>query len=97
MNYYQSKKLLEFQYKLLEIVCGLRGEGKMKRVLNKMENSELLAHFLMSRDNLVSIRRALIDKPQDQELNSLFEMEEKRYDELLIEVYRRMNNGRKKR
>ena len=69
----------------------------MKRVLNKMENSELLAHFLMSRDNLVSIRRALIDKPQDQELNSLFEMEEKRYDELLIEVYRRMNNGRKKR
>ena len=69
----------------------------MKKVVNKMENSELLAHFLMSRDNLISIKRALLDKPQDQELNSLFEIEEKQYTELLNEVYRRMNNGRKKR
>ena len=69
----------------------------MKKVVNKMENSELLAHFLMSRDNLISIKRALLDKPQDQELNSLFEIEEKQYTELLNEVYRRMNYGRKKR
>ena len=69
----------------------------MKKVVNKMENSELLAHFLISRDNLISIRRALNDKPQDQELNSLFEMEEKQYTEFLMEIYRRMNNGRKKR
>lgn len=62
-----------------------------------MENSELLAHFLISRDNLISIRRALNDKPQDQELNMLFEIEEKQYTELLTEVYRRMNYGRKKR
>ena len=69
----------------------------MKKVVNKMENSELLAHFLISRDNLISIRRALNDKPQDEEINSLFSLEEKRYTELLIEIYRRMNNGRKKR
>ena len=69
----------------------------MKKVLNKMENSELLAHFLISRDNLISIRRALNDKPQDQELNSLFEIEEKQYTELLTEMFRRMQNGRFKR
>ena len=69
----------------------------MKKVVNKMENSELLAHFLISRDNLISIKRALLDKPQDEEINSLFSLEEKRYTELLIEIYRRMNNGRKKR
>ena len=62
-----------------------------------MENSELLANFLISRDNLISIKRALLDKPQDEEINSLFNLEEKRYTELLIEIYRRMNNGRKKR
>lgn len=69
----------------------------MKKVVNKMENSELLAHFLISRDNLISIRRALVDKPQDEELNTLFSLEEKQYNELLIEIYRRMNYGRKKR
>ena len=62
-----------------------------------MENSELLAHFLISRDNLISIRRALNDNPQDKEINTLFELEEKQYTELLTEIYRRMNNGRKKR
>ena len=69
----------------------------MKKVANKMENSELLAHFLISRDNLISIRRALNEKPQDQELNTLFEIEDKHYVEFLTEIYRRMNNGRKKR
>ena len=69
----------------------------MKKVVNKMENSELLAHFLISRDNLISIRRALNDKPDDKELNMLFDLEEKQYTELLTELYRRMNNGRKKR
>lgn len=69
----------------------------MKKVVNKMENSELLAHFLISRDNLISIRRALNDNPQDKEINTLFELEEKQYTELLTEIFRRMNYGRKKR
>lgn len=69
----------------------------MKKVVNKMENSELLAHFLISRDNLISIRRALNDKPQDQELNTLFEIEDKQYVELLNEIYRRMVYGTKER
>ena len=67
----------------------------MKKVINKMENSELLAHFLISRDNLISIRRALNEKPQDQELNTLFEMEEKQYNELLTEIFRRMQYARR--
>lgn len=69
----------------------------MKKVVNKMENSELLAYFLISRDNLISIRRAINDNPQATELNSLFEMEDRKYTELLNEIYRRMNYGRKKR
>ena len=69
----------------------------MKKVVNKMENSELLAHFLISRDNLISIRRALNDNPQDKEINTLFELEEKQYTELLTEIYRRMNYGKNKR
>lgn len=60
-----------------------------------MENSELLAHFLISRDNLISIRRALNDNPQVKELNSLFEMEEKQYNELLTEIFRRMQYARR--
>ena len=60
-----------------------------------MENSELLAHFLISRDNLISIRRALNDNPQDKELNTLFEMEEKQYNELLTEIFRRMQYARR--
>ena len=67
----------------------------MKKVVNKMENSELLAHFLISRDNLISIRRALNDNPQDKELNYLFEMEEKQYNELLTELFRRMQYARR--
>ena len=67
----------------------------MKKVVNKMENSELLAHFLISRDNLISIRRALNDNPQDKELNTLFEMEEKQYNELLTEIFRRMQYARR--
>ena len=65
--------------------------------LKQMENSELLAHFLISRDNLISIRRALNANPQATEINALFEIEEKQHRELLDEIYRRMNYGRNKR
>ena len=67
----------------------------MKKVVNKMENSELLAHFLMSRDNLISIKRALLDNAKDEDLYSLFDLEEKRYNEYLMEVYRRMQYARR--
>ena len=69
----------------------------MKKIVNKMENSELLAHFLISRDNLISIRRALVGMPRDDSLNNLFEIEEKNYNELLTEIYRRMQYARNKR
>ena len=67
----------------------------MKKVVRKMENSELLAHFLISRDNLISIKRALLDKPTDRELNLLFEIEEQKYNELITEIYRRMEHARR--
>ena len=56
----------------------------------KMENSELLANFLISRDNLVAIRRASFDNPLNENLILMFDVEQKKYTELLLEVYRRM-------
>lgn len=56
----------------------------------KMENSELIANFLISRDNLVAIRRASIDNPLNENLILMFDVEQKKYTELLLEVYRRM-------
>lgn len=67
----------------------------MKKVVRKMENSELLTYFLISRDNLISIKRALLDKPTDKDLNNLFEIEEKNYSELITEIYRRMQHARR--
>lgn len=60
----------------------------------EMENSELLTYFLISRDNLISLRRALFEKKDDKELNDLFNLESKNNDNLLKEIYRRMNYGR---
>ena len=56
----------------------------------KMENSELIANFLISRDNLVALRRASIDNPLNENLILMFDVEQKKYTELLLEVYRRM-------
>lgn len=62
----------------------------------EMENSELLTYFLISRDNLISLRRALFERKDDKELNDLFNLESKNNDNLLKEIYRRMNHGKKK-
>ena len=56
----------------------------------KMENSELLANFLISRDNLISIKRAMFEDHGNVHLQELFDSEQKIYDSLLLEVYRRM-------
>ena len=62
--------------------------------LKEMYNSELLTYFLISRDNIISIRRALFDNKDNQHLKDLFDSESKKYDELLKELYRRMEEGR---
>ena len=62
---------------------------------NKMSNSELLAYFLMSRDNLISIKKAMQDN-EGLDLQELFDIEQKTYDEYLKEVHRRMIYGNKR-
>ena len=62
--------------------------------LEKMSNSELMTYLLMSRDNLISIRRAMQDN-EGLDLEELFQTEEKTYTTYLKEVYRRMNYGPK--
>ena len=61
----------------------------------KMSNSELLTYFLMSRDNLVSIKKAMQDN-EGLDLQELFDIEQKTYDEYLKEVHRRMIHGYKR-
>ncbi len=62
---------------------------------DKMTNSELLAYFLMSRDNLISIKKAMQDN-EGLDLQELFDIEQKTYDEYLKEVHRRMIYGNKR-
>ena len=61
----------------------------------KMSNSELLTYFLMSRDNLVSIKKAMQDN-EGLDLQELFDIEQKTYEEYLTEVHRRMIHGYKR-
>ena len=69
----------------------------MKEEVKLLENSELLCYFLISRDNLVSIKRALNDDRDNPEIQELFDIEKKTYEDYLLEIYRRMNYGRKQR
>lgn len=64
--------------------------------IQKMENSELLAHLFNTRDNLIKIRQRMYDNPNTEGLLELFEVECKQYDLLSGEVYRRMNYGKKR-
>lgn len=66
-----------------------------KESIRKMQNSELLAHLFITRDNLISIRRKMDDKYHTEGLLELFETESKQYDDLLCEVFRRMEHGKK--
>lgn len=54
----------------------------------KMENSELVAVLMMTRDDLISIRRKMWDGVPD--LEELFDSVRENYDTLLNELYRRM-------
>ena len=61
-----------------------------KEKIAKMENSELLAHLFITRDNLINIRRRMNENPNTEGLLDLFDTEREQYDLLLNEVYRRM-------
>ena len=68
-----------------------------KETIVKMENSELLAHLFISRDNLIKIRQTMYDKPNTEGLLELFDVERTKYDLLTLEVFRRMTYGKKGR
>lgn len=60
----------------------------------KLDRSELLYRFLLSRDNLVSIKRAMFESQRDSErynnLSQLFDTESEIYNGLMLEIFRRM-------
>lgn len=66
-----------------------------KEQIKNMENSELLAHLFISRDNLIKIRQTMYDKPNTEGLLELFDVERAKYDLLTLEVFRRMNYGKR--
>lgn len=58
--------------------------------VKKLEKSQLIFYFLIARDNLISCKRAMLDKPEDEHLKTIWIEEEKEYNTLLLEIYRRM-------
>lgn len=68
-----------------------------KESVKNMENSELLAHLFITRDNLINIRRRMAEKPNTEGLIELFDTEREQYDLLTLEVFRRMNYANKKK
>lgn len=71
--------------------------SKVLEELKLLENSQLLCYFVISRDNLISIKRALTDDKENIDLQIMFDTEQERYESYLIELYRRMNNGYRRR
>ena len=67
-----------------------------KEAVMKMENSELLAHLFITRDNLVRIRQTMNDRRNTEGILELFDTEREQYDLLLGEVFRRMEHGKKR-
>ena len=61
-----------------------------EKEIRKMDNTQLLFYFLITRDNLVSVKRALFQRPEEENLKTIFDEESKNYDMLLNEMYRRM-------
>ena len=68
-----------------------------KESVKNMENSELLAHLFITRDNLINISRRMAEKPNTEGLIELFDTEREQYDLLTLEVFRRMNYANKKK
>ena len=61
-----------------------------KEEVKLLENTELIFYFLISRDNLLNIKRQLQVNKNDDDLKTIFDEEQKNYNALLNEVYRRM-------
>ncbi|MBO7731971.1 MAG: hypothetical protein J6S67_05445 [Methanobrevibacter sp.] len=66
-----------------------------KEMIEGMLNSELLAHYVNSRDNLISITRRMNENRHTEGLLELFDIEREQYDQLQTEIFKRMERGRR--
>ena len=63
---------------------------------DKRTNEELLSEYLIANHNLESVVRKMHDYERTKELDELFELFQKHYNETEAEILRRMTNyGRK--
>lgn len=58
--------------------------------VKKLEKSQLIFYFLIARDNLVRVKIMIEKHPHDEDLQYIYNEEEKDYEALLDEIYRRM-------
>ena len=61
-----------------------------KEEAKKLHKDQLMFYFLIARDNLVSVKREMFRRPEEENLKIIFEQESNDYDVLLEEIYRRM-------
>lgn len=57
--------------------------------LKKLSNEELLTNFLFARDTLVQVRMELF-KQKDKDMQEIFDLTSKEFNDLKNEIYRRM-------
>ena len=57
--------------------------------LKELSKEELLTRFLFTRDTLVQIRLELFKK-YDKEIDNIFSITQKEFEDLKAEIYRRM-------
>ena len=58
--------------------------------LKLLSNEELLTKFLFARDTLVQVRMELF-KQKDKDMQEIFELTSKEFNDLKNEIYRRMS------
>ena len=61
-----------------------------EKELRKLEKSQLMFYFLISRDNLIRVKNMLDKHPRDEDLEYIYTCEEREYNAYLEEIYRRM-------
>lgn len=62
----------------------------IKEDIAKLEKSQLMFYFLIARDNLISVKKALFQRPEEENLKIIYQEESQNYENLLAEIYRRM-------
>lgn len=58
--------------------------------LKELSKEELLSKFLLTRDTLVSCKMEMFKTPGDKQLEEIFNITEKEFNDMKKEIYRRM-------